>query len=252
MADNFKNMNTTVLKTILVLKLFSREEVELSLSSIAERIKIPLSTAHRIVSTLVYAGFMTQNPENGKYRLGMDCYHLGRNVDFPFLLIERGKQYASELSKKYDEVVNLLTYNEHGYLIQIKQIKPSRSLTFRFDNPRELQVSASGKCFLAYMSEDEFNRIAGRLSYKQYTKNSITSKEKLIEILASVREHGYATEFEEGEYGAYCCAAPIMVKENCVAALSISIPVARLPKSEKKLIEDVTKTAKKISKALAE
>lgn len=248
--STMRNMNKTVLKTIEVLKMFNNEEFELNLSTIAQRLDIPVSTVHRIVSTLTYSGLMYQNPDNGKYGLGLGCYQIGNNVKISSQLSEVSIPVLTMLLNKYDEVVHILTHDGSGHLMLIKRMLPKRSMAVLLETgTKELQVTASGKCILAYMSNNELEDIIPTLSFKKYTPNSIENAEQLLTSLKHIREQGYATETEECEMGLFCCAAPIFSGNKCVATISISMPFQRL-EDEAALIEDIKEASRKITASL--
>lgn len=248
--ENFRNYNTTVLKTVAVLRLFNRDNIELSLSAIAAELDYPASTTHRIVSTLVYTGLMYQNPDNGKYRLGIGCYQIGSYVQYGTELGDTAMPHILELSKKYDELVNFLTHDNSGRLVLIRQNRPKRSFVATLNENRELQVSASGKCMMAYMRKEELENTIAQLSFKPYTPNSIRSAEALMIELAKIQQRGYSTEREEGETGLYCCSAPIFAGRECVATISLSLPLFRLGEREPEIIADVISSAEKITKKI--
>ena len=63
-----------------VLKCFSEIESEIGISSLAKRLNIAKSTAHRLAVTLLSEGLLEQNPENGRYRLGINLFIMGALV----------------------------------------------------------------------------------------------------------------------------------------------------------------------------
>ncbi|MBC7470188.1 MAG: helix-turn-helix domain-containing protein, partial [Ramlibacter sp.] len=71
---------SSVTSALLVLKVFSQAESELGISSIAQRLGLAKSTVHRLAVTLAGEGFLEQNPQNGRYRLGLSLFSLGALV----------------------------------------------------------------------------------------------------------------------------------------------------------------------------
>ena len=63
-----------------LLKAFSEEQVEIGISDLAKRLGVAKSTVHRLAVTLVADGMLEQNPDTGKYRLGMALFRLGSLV----------------------------------------------------------------------------------------------------------------------------------------------------------------------------
>src|SRR4029453_4118155 len=57
-----------------ILDCFGFDHQELSVSEIGAKTRLHRSTAHRILMALEYNDLIQQNPENGKYRLGMKLF----------------------------------------------------------------------------------------------------------------------------------------------------------------------------------
>ena len=92
-SSSEKYFNQSIVKAVAVLDLFTTEHYELGISTIAAHLDMPVSTAHRILTTLESVGYISQNPENGKYRLGLGCFILGNKVRFYNELANVSKHY---------------------------------------------------------------------------------------------------------------------------------------------------------------
>jgi DNA-binding IclR family transcriptional regulator len=68
---------SSVANSIRLLNSFSGEEDELGITTLAARMRLAKSTVHRLATTLTAAGFLEQNRDTGKYRLGMALFELG-------------------------------------------------------------------------------------------------------------------------------------------------------------------------------
>lgn len=247
-----KTLNLTVLKAAAVLDMFTAENPELSFTAIRQKLDLPNSTTHRILTTLCHVGYVCQDKETGKYYLGLKCFQLGSQVKVTKELKSAAAEYMEELSLRYNEVSHLTINNGSGSVMCVIQTRINQSF-FAFPGPggtRDMQVTAAGKCMLAFMPPDELERTIPKLSFKRYTSHSIVTPQQLREHLKIVRNAGYATEREESERGLYCCGAPIFLNDICIAAVSVSMPVGRLISSEEALKEEVMETAAKISNAL--
>ena len=80
----------------------------------------------------------------------------------------------------------------------------------------------------------------------------MTDVDEVLAELATVREQGYATAFEEFELGLVAVAAPIRdLSGNVVASMSASGPVFRLPRTRlPELGEAVRVAAAEVSRRL--
>src|SRR3989475_10715241 len=71
---------SSVANAIRLLTSFSGEEDELGITTLAGRLRLAKSKVHRLAATLTGAGFLEQNGETGKYRLGGAMFELGALV----------------------------------------------------------------------------------------------------------------------------------------------------------------------------
>jgi DNA-binding IclR family transcriptional regulator len=72
------------------------------------------------------------------------------------------------------------------------------------------------------------------------TKNSITTKEDLLNELKKIQGLGYALDDEECELGARCIAAPVRdFTGKIVAGISLSGPVTRMTMDKINNIKDI-------------
>ena len=70
---------SSVANSIRLLTSFSGEEDELGITTLANRLRLAKSSVHRLATTLASAGFLEQNAETGKYRLGVALFALARS-----------------------------------------------------------------------------------------------------------------------------------------------------------------------------
>ena len=109
--------------------------------------------------------------------------------------------------------------------------------------------TALGKALLSQLDEVELGEYLSKHSLNPITPNTITRPKQLRQELAIIRHEGYAVDMEENEIGGVCVAAPIVDHQgNTLAAISISLPIARLETSEiPSLGEKLIDTAEAIS-----
>ncbi|HIR85343.1 MAG TPA: IclR family transcriptional regulator [Candidatus Galloscillospira excrementavium] len=252
--SNQKYLNQSIVKAAAVLDLFTLEQYELGISTIAAQLDMPVSTTHRILNTLESVGYISQNAENGKYRLGLKCFVLGNRVRLYNELASVAKPYLTELSQRYNETTNLSVGTGTDEILCISKINANRSFfaTPNVGGTRKIQITACGKCILAFQTPTEQKHIISQIKFERFTPNTIVTEQQLREQLEVIRRDGYAMENEEGEMGLFCCGAPVFSGRGdvCSGAVSISMPVNRVPASLDILIADVKNTARQISREL--
>lgn len=256
-------MNTDIINSVDraldILLILYREQKEMGVTEIANGLGVYKSTVYRTLATLENKGFVQQNPENGKYWLGIKLYAIGMLVGEKMPLKEIIQPYAKELSERFGEVVNVsildtTTYEYPKTILIIKEEKQGQMLTVRpsLGSISDPHTAAVGKCLLAY-SDDETVGKMKCADFNGTTDTSIKNWEQLCGELEKVKEKGYALDNEEAEAGLTCVAAPILGKNNeAIAAISVSGPTSRInaPGMFDKILDGVKETAAKISKKL--
>jgi IclR family KDG regulon transcriptional repressor len=71
---------SSVATAVQLLKAFSEQRTEIGVSDLARKLGVAKSTVHRLAVTLCADGMLEQNPDSGKYRLGISLFRLGSLV----------------------------------------------------------------------------------------------------------------------------------------------------------------------------
>ena len=96
-----------------------------------------------------------------------------------------------------------------------------------------LHATSSGKVLLAYLPKKERNRLVTSAGLERLTPHTVTTKSRLEQDLAEVRDRGWAMALEEYEIGLDAMAAPVRSHTgDVVAALSCSGPAYRLTEAK--------------------
>jgi len=225
MSENYIN---SIIKGFKVLELFDRRNNLLGITEISQMLNYPISTTFRIVSTLEYCGYLRQDLASNKYFLGTQNYKIGLKVNFISELKRISYEYMKELSFEYNEVTHLAVLdNDKVLCIQKISVNRALSATPEEGETNYAHATSAGKCMLAF---------------------AITEKFLFLNELKKIREDGCAVDHEESEIGLTCVGAPIFNSQNkCVAAISISVPNARLNSNLEQLKNAIRIVAKKIS-----
>lgn len=239
----------SIQRAAAILRSFTEVEPELSVTELSRRLDLHKSTISRILSTLQYEGLIGQNPETGKYRLGVGLVSLA-GVALGRLDVRGVAQpHLNTLVEISQETINvtILDGNECINIERVASPKPIRYVGW-IGRRTPLHCTASGKVFLAHMAPAER---AGRLRFPltQYTEKTITEALKLEQSLAQVCAQGYAAVHEEFEDGFSAIAAPVFNHKGQVdATITISGPTYRLGVAEiETFVEPLQQVAQSIS-----
>lgn len=244
----------TIEKAFDILEFFVRNEGDFSISEIAEVIKLNNSTSHRIVSTLVKRGYVSQKVKRGKYHLGPKLLEFSINFGKSNKIREVALPLLKELSNAVNEAITLAIMDSHE-AITIEHVMASHEFKLRTFSPvgsrNPLHCTGLGKVFLANMEGKELEGFLKNKGLPRYTKYTITNFKKLQREFQVIKREGIARDSEENELGVNCIAVPVKDHEGkVVAALSIATPTVRIRGAAQELETLVKRCGLKISKAM--
>jgi DNA-binding IclR family transcriptional regulator len=193
-----------------------------------------------------------RDPGTGRYRLSLRVFQIGSHALDALDLPARAMPALEALGAATEETVHLAVLDgaEAIFIGKVESPRPLR-LYSQVGRRCPAHCTAVGKVLLAYAGSEQ-RALAAARPLKRYTAKTITSAAALERELEEVRRRGYATDEEEFEDGIRCVAAPVRdYRGRVVAALSVSVPAARLPRARAAaLVEQVLDTARRVSEAL--
>jgi DNA-binding IclR family transcriptional regulator len=222
---------SSVANSIRLLTSFSGEEDELGITTLAGRLRLAKSTVHRLAATLTAAGFLEQNGDTGKYRLGMALFELGALVRRRMDVANEGRPKLRELLEKTGETVQMGVV-DHLSVLYVYEMESPRAIRMAaaVGGRAPLHCTAVGKVLLAYQPEDFVNRVL-ETGLTAYTPKTLTRREAVLAMLTEVRAREHAIDDEESESGLRAIAAPVRNHNGAViAAVGVAAPVQRMNK----------------------
>ena len=234
-------------KTLDLLEFLSVNKQETGITEISKNLHLGLSTVHRILFTLKSRGYVIQNLNTKKYRLGIRLFTLGCAVQNTKHLIEITKHYLRQLSQNTNETANLAIL-EGKEVIYLDTIESSEILRTEIipGTRTPAHCTALGKVLLAFISDCEFeNLYKSDEPLSSLTSKSISSLEELKKNLKRVRKQGYAVDREEYKIGINCIGVPVFGRNGVIAAISITGPASRFTIDEMGKVKDKLMTISK-------
>lgn len=236
----------------MIIKLLGKKGCPMKLTEIAEELDINKSTLHGIISTLKYHGFIDQDKETQKYRLGMYFVHLGNIVTKSLDIRTITSPIIAEVCEKLSETIHIGTLDgQEVVYVDKKESNQSMRIFTTIGARNPAYCTGVGKALLAYADEDLLIRILPN-KLPAITKHTITDKVTLLNELRKIREDGIAFDNEENIEGLTCIASPIFDGTG-TAKYSISVSGPTIRMTEDKINEAVSvikEAALKISKEL--
>lgn len=245
------SFSKSLVKTLSILEQYGKGS-EYGIIELSQNTGIPPSTVQRIVNTLVLKQFLAQNPENLKYRLGISFFNISSRYSNAEDWVEQARVHMEKLVGIHSETVNLavLYGTKVKYLTKVESpyiVRPNFNVGISYPAIN----TALGRCLISHLPEREIKELIN-FSIKEGSLSEHTDEEELVKNLKKIFLRGYAIEDEEFQKGLFCIAAPIYDRyDNCIAAISTSIPKQRLDFGElPELVKDVKETAEAITDEL--
>jgi DNA-binding IclR family transcriptional regulator len=219
----------TVERAIAILNLFRGSQTSLGITAIARQTGLNLTTAHRLVRTLVHEHFMEQDPANEHYRLGPALAVLGRRA-VEGSGIDRARPTADRLSEATGESVSIGVRGGAGVMVVLQS---SSRHALRFEHPAggaiDVHASAMGKVLLAFGETPPPAALEALGRLVRFTASTITSRAAMLAELEDVRDAGFAINRQERYDGVCGVAAPVLDAAG-LARLAVGIqgPSVRL------------------------
>ncbi len=218
-------------RAMTVLRCFDDEVDGLTLSELAHRTGIAVSTTHRILRAMCRAGFLDQDPRTERYFLARATAILGqvaaRNLGF-----ERASARLERLAVDAHESASLGIHDGYAVVVLLRSQAVHR---LRFDRPLGTRVwmhaSAMGKALLAFPRRGDLEASLAALpdDLPRFTEHTITDRDALLAELRAVRARGYAVNDREQDVGFRAIGAPILGPQGWAhAAVAVQGPVARV------------------------
>jgi DNA-binding IclR family transcriptional regulator len=241
-------------RTLAILDGLSKEGVPMTLTALSAELRLNISTVHRLLSTLIVWGFVEQEFDTGKYKLGIKAFEIGNAVFKNLDLFKVAKPILKELVEKFNETVNLAVLDGRE-VVYINQVE-SKNMIKMMAKPGSrgpAYCTGSGKILLSKLSNKEIERIFAKEKFVKFTENTVGNTEELKTVLEKVRQQAYAIDREEIEVGVRCAAVPVYnLTGSLKAALSLSGPGNRLSYEylTDTVVPELRASAQKISRNL--
>lgn len=215
-------------RALFLLETIAEAGGETTLTDLATRTGLNISTCHHLLATLIQRGFVTKVAGRRLYALGARILYLGHaclQVDLP----RRAQPYIEAINRATGETVHLAALQGDNIMtLAVREarhaVRVDTGKIGRMDAPH---ATSMGKAILAWLPEDEMQRILAH-GMRRFTENTITEFPALLESLRIVRRNGYALEREEFLPGVLCIGAAIRDQAGTViGGISASMPLMR-------------------------
>jgi DNA-binding IclR family transcriptional regulator len=219
------------------------------LGELADVLGTHKSTVLRTLQTLERYGWVRREGEIPIFSLGLRVVGLASSMLEDLDIRKVARPQLDRLGSETGETVHLgvLSGAEMVYLDKVESVHPVRMYS-RVGARAPLHCTGVGKVLLAFTPVDDWPD----LDLRQYTANTIVTKDELIAACAEIRRRGWGWDEQEHEQTVRCIAAPVFGPSDAiVAAVSVSVPTSRLSSRQLRVHVDLLLDATaQISKGL--
>jgi DNA-binding IclR family transcriptional regulator len=208
-------------RLLAVLDCFDVAHPALSLTEVAKRSGLPVSTARRLITELHDWGGL-ERLADGRYRIGMRLWTIGTLAPQQRGLREAALPAMHDLFQATQENIQL-TVPEGSRALCIEKISSTRAVSTltHIGGRLPLHATGVGKAILAFSGKELLASVV-EVGLARMTPHTITEPGRLAAALAEVRRTGVAYSYEEMTLGAVSVAAPVLALDGRVrAALGI-------------------------------
>jgi IclR family acetate operon transcriptional repressor len=222
-----------VVRALRLLKAFTAERSERSLTELAREVGLNKTTTYRLLTALMSEGMVARSSAGDAFRLGPEVLALGSRSQGAGDLRAAARPELLALAAETRETATLEVLVGRDVLI-LDEVMGSHVLgTVPSIGTRwPAHVTSTGKALLAHLPEPVLDAVLGE-PFPAPTAKAITDPAALRRELARVRERGYAVSAEELEPGFVAVGVPVRSADgSVVAAISLGGPKGRLTSEE--------------------
>lgn len=236
-----------LIRAFALLEYIAKYPKGVSFPQMLEDMDCSKTTLFRILISLKNSGFVTVSNEGSLYFLSRKIWSLAYASLGEANICAESSDLMRNLRDTTGETVMLgVLLGQECIMIEQEIGNGEFNFIGKLGMKSPLHASAPGKALLAFMPDDELDRILPKLNLKKITQNTIIDPELLKKELALIKKNGFATDMGEVVEGLKCVAAPIFDNKSIIAVIWVTGPATRLT-DIKSIISATAKAAKEIS-----
>ena len=215
-------------RVFAILEMFVRERRPLSLTELSEYCRIPTSTCHTLVHTLINRSYLYQTGNRKELYPTRKLYDMGVTILAHDPVLQRLTPLMELLRDKTEETV-ILGKLQKDHIIYLGVLESPQTIRYSASvgDTKPLHSTCIGKSILSTMKPDQVRRVLGKQPQKKITRHTITSYARLMDDLEKGRELGYFTTRGENVPDVTAVAVPVSIN-NDLFGIAVAGPSHRL------------------------
>lgn len=231
-------MTNVLERSLNILELLSETADGLPVTSIAARLDMPASAAHRLLNELARYGYVRQDRAQGDYALTIKMAAMGLSFLGQTGVADIAQPILDRLAVTSGELIRLSVVD--GRQLVWVAVAQGATTGLRYDPGQEQGVSihfastAGGQAYLSTFSDEDALMLVAEQGFVAQAQNpgpnAPRTAGQLIERLQQTRKRGYSIAVDSYIVGMAAMAVPVRLGGNgaAIGTLSIAGPAARL------------------------
>lgn len=222
------NFMTSLARGLAVIRAFSDQRRSLTIAQVSHKTGIPRAAVRRCLYTLKQLGYA--DTDGSTFSLKPKVLTLGYSYLSSTPLTVSALPFLNNISRALNESCSLAVLDENEVLY-VARSATSRIMSVSLNTGSRLPAycTSLGRAILAHLPPEAIDEYFGGIELKAFTNRTIVSAARLREVLAEVRENGYALVEEELEVGLRSIAVPVRgASGTVVAALNVGAQATRV------------------------
>ena len=193
-------------------------EPGLGFTGIQERLGMPKSSTHHLISTMCELGLIKRRAMGG-YGLGLKLLELAAIASQSHDFQRDAMPILRDLAERVQLTCHLGVY-ENGEAVYLARVEGARDIIVKSHVGQRFPVncSALGKSLIAWMAPEPLDALIGKLAFEKRMPRTVMNSADFHLQLDEVRRRGWALDDEEQAPNCRCIAAPIRDRDGVVVA----------------------------------
>ena len=222
------NFMTSLARGLAVVKAFTEQRRKLTISQISDRTGLPRAAVRRCLYTLEKLGYV--EAEGHAFALRPKMLTLGHAYLSSTPLAVSAQPFLDRVGEAVNESCSLAILDGDEILYLARSVTSRiMSVTLNIGSRLPAYCTSIGHVLLAHLPEPELDAYLARVGFQAFTERTITSPERLREVLKATRAAGYAIADQEMELGIRSIAVPVSdTSGKAVAGINVIVQAARV------------------------
>lgn len=223
------NFMTSLARGLAVIQAFSQQKHRLTVSQLSDQAGFSRAAVRRCLYTLTKLGFAGSS-DSRHFFLRPRVLTLGHSYISSMPLATAAQPVLEHVSHQLHESCSIATLDGSD-IIYVARANVTRIMSIHLGVGSRLPAfcTSLGRVLLAYLPPEELESYLARVGIAPCTQWTVTSVDRLRQILRMVRRNGYAIVDQELELGLRSMAVPIQNPDgNVVAALNVGTHTQRV------------------------